>query len=206
ENFSKGIRYTFSQPLIGMVIVLVFFHCGLTMAFESLLPGFSRQELGSGSGFGTLMTGVGAGGLVGSLYVGGIRSSLLRGRLLLVMGLLSGAGQILLAVSPVLMFAVLSAAVMGAAQAGFMTVGQAITQSLASDEFRGRIASINTFSLGGVMSIMNLLNGFLGREITAAHILLLEGGIFAAIMGLSILAVTPRTVYVKGLPAEAHAT
>ena len=205
ENFRKGITYSFGHPLIAMVIVLVFFHCGLTMAFESLLPGFSRQQLGSTSGFGTLMTGVGAGGLIGSLYVGGIKSSLLRGRLLLAMGVFSGTGQILLAVSPVMVLAFGAAVVMGAAQAGFMTVGMAITQSLAADEYRGRVASINTLSLGGVMSVMNLLNGFLGRDMSATSILLLQGGLFVAIMGLSVLAVTSRNIYMKGLPAEAHA-
>ena len=39
-NFTDGIRYTFGVPLIRTVLILVFFHCGLTMAFESSLPGF----------------------------------------------------------------------------------------------------------------------------------------------------------------------
>lgn len=206
ESFSKGMRYTMGHPLIAMVIVMVFLHCGLTMAFESVLPGFSRQRFGDDNGFGTLMTAVGAGGLVGSIYIGGVQDSLTRGRLMLVMGILSGVGQVLLAFSPNIIFAVGAAAVMGGAQAGFMTVGMAITQTIAADEFRGRIASINTFSLGGVMSVMNLLNGVLGREVSAASILLFQGGIFVAIMALSLLAVTPRTVYTKGLPESLPAT
>ncbi|HXG35998.1 MAG TPA: MFS transporter [Dehalococcoidia bacterium] len=204
ENFTNGLRYASNHPLIGMVIVLVFFHCGLTMAFESLLPGFARQRLDDADYFGTLMTGVGAGGLVGSILVGGITSSLTRGRLLFGLGVLSGGGQILLAISPGLALAFSAALIMGAAQAGFMTVGQAVTQSLAADEFRGRVASINTLSLGGVMSLMNLFNGFLGRELSASSILFMQGGLFIGIMVISILAVTPRMVYTRGIPSEAQ--
>ena len=29
-------------------------------------------------------------------------------------------------------------------------------QSLAADEFRGRLASLNTLSFGGIMAVMNL--------------------------------------------------
>jgi len=86
-----------------------------------------------------------------------------------------------------------------------MTMGQAITQSLAQDEFRGRLASINTFSLGGVMAIMNLSNGFVSSEIGSAAVLYVTGGAFIAIMLASALVVTPRRIYLTGIPAEAHA-
>ena len=205
RDFLDGLRYTANHPLISTVIILVFFHCGLTMAFESLLPGFSREQLtGDADGFAVLMTGVGAGGLVGSIYIGGIQSSLTRGRLLFVMGIVSGLGQVGLSFAPTIAVGVLAAATMGFAQAAFMTVGQAITQSLALDEFRGRIASINVFSLGGVMSIMNLSNGFLGNSFSAASLLLIHGLFFAGIMVVSILAVTPRSVYTRGLPSETY--
>src|SRR5215212_5264626 len=99
ESFGAGIRYTWSQPLIRMVLVMVFFHCGLSMAFESLLPDFYSERFGAGhsvaasavgphdhdapalaasgsdasaSGFATLMMGVGFGALLGSVIIGGI--------------------------------------------------------------------------------------------------------------------------------------
>jgi hypothetical protein len=87
-----------------------------------------------------------------------------------------------------------------------MTMGQAITQSLAVDSYRGRLASLNTFSLGGVMSVMNLVNGFFGSRTSAATLLVVFGAMFVIVMLLSVLALTPRRVYVTGIPAEAHAT
>ncbi|MBI2935411.1 MAG: MFS transporter [Chloroflexi bacterium] len=206
RNFAAGLRYAWGHPLIRMVIVMVMFHCGLTMAFESLLPNFSAQRLEAGAtGFSILMTGVGAGALVGSIFIGGIQSTLARGRLYLVMALLSGLGQVMLSFTPNMAAAIAATVVMGASQAAFMTLGQAITQSLAQDEYRGRIASINTFSLGGIMSFMNLANGFLGTEFSAASILLVNGLVFAGIVALSASLATPRQVYARGFPAEAAA-
>ena len=229
HSFTQGLRYAWSQPLIRMVLGLVIFHCGLTMAFESLLPNFAAQQftepmapavspggnadtgeamMGTGNGFNaeatgfaTLMMGVGAGSLVGSLYVGGILGSLARGRIYLATGLLSGLGQVLLSFAPNIGVALLAAAIMGASQSAFMTMGQALTQALAADEFRGRLASINTFSLGGIMSFMNLANGFLGTQFPASAILLVNGMIFVAIMLVSTTFTVPRGVYVRGMPA-----
>jgi MFS family permease len=207
QNFVDGLRYTFGVPLIRAVLVLVLLHCALTMAFESTLPGFSHEHLGAHQedGFGYLMVGVGLGGLLGSLSIGGVTSALVRGRLLLAMGVLSGLGQVALATTHTLAPAFLAATVMGASQAAFMTMSQAITQSLAEDTYRGRLASINTFSLGGMMSLMNLFNGFFAGHFGAAPVLIVNGALFVLVMGLSVLAITPRRVYARGIPAEAHA-
>ena len=86
-----------------------------------------------------------------------------------------------------------------------MTLGQAITQSLADDRFRGRIASVNTMSFQGLMALMNLVNGFFVDSFSASWVLAANGILFVGIMLLSFLAATPRRVYVSGLPAEAHA-
>ena len=204
QSFQKGIAYAWSEPLIRMVLAMVIFHCGLTMAFETLIPTFAVRQLNAGvTGFSTIMIGVGAGALVGSLYIGGIQSALVRGRLFLVMGLLSGLGQVLLAFMPNMAMAVIAAVIMGGSQAAFMNVGQAVTQSLAKDEFRGRIASINTFSLGGVMAGMELFNGYMGSYYSASHILWVNGAIFVGIMVASVAIALPRSVYVKGLPDRA---
>jgi hypothetical protein len=76
-----------------------------------------------------------------------------------------------------------------------MTMTQATTQSMAAEEFRGRVASINTFSLGGAMAIMNLANGSLASLVGARDILLVDGLAFTAIVLLSLLAVSGRLAY-----------
>jgi hypothetical protein len=86
-----------------------------------------------------------------------------------------------------------------------MTMGQALMQALAANEFRGRIASLNLFSFGGIMAFMNLGNGALGTHFSAALILLVDGALFAAVMLVSLAFATPRRVYLDGMPARAPA-
>ena len=205
SNFRQGLRYVGDQPVIRFVILVAFFHCGLTMAFETLLPGFSREQLvhnhgsASAAGFGTLMMGVGAGSLVGSLAIAAIESGRTRGMTYLLTGVLSGLGLVMLAFTTTLWVAVIAAALMGGAQAAFMTMGQAITQAMAEDEYRGRVASINTFSLGGAMSIMNLANGALGGFFTPATLIAGNGLLFVLIIVMSAFAFTGRRVYGTGM-------
>ncbi|HLF76453.1 MAG TPA: MFS transporter [Dehalococcoidia bacterium] len=201
RNFVDGLQYVYSRPVMRFMILLVILHCGLTMAFESLLPTFSHENLrASDEGFGTLIMGVGAGAFVASLFVSGIQTSKARGNVLVAMGLISGLGQLALSLTTTLWLATISAAFMGGAQAAFMTMGQSVTQSIASEEFRGRVASINAFSLGGIMATMNLLNGSLADEIGAKVLLFGEGLIFASIIMLSLFAVSGRRIYGRGAP------
>ncbi len=200
-SFVAGLRYAWAEPFIKMILVLVMFHCGLTMAFESLLPHFVHERLGASStGFSTLMSGVGVGGLVGSIVIGGIMQPRARGRFYLATGLLSGLGQAGLSFAPNMPLAFLAAAIMGGSQAAFMTVSQSTIQALGTNEYRGRLASLNTFSLGGIMSFMNLANGFAGTYLPAAVLLFANGLLFAGIMGMSFASSVARMAYRDGLP------
>ncbi len=205
-TFMSGLSYVYVRPMIRFMIILAIFHCGLTMAFESLLPAFAANQLNmNDTGFGTLMLGVGAGAFIASILISGVRTTKARGNTLMAMGLLSGVGQVMLSLTGTIWVALLAAAVMGGAQAAFMTMTQAVTQTIATDEFRGRVASINSFSLGGMMAIMNLLNGSFDAYIGAKHLLMWEGTAFVIIMLLSLFAVTGRRVYGRGTQVEAQA-
>jgi MFS family permease len=202
KNFVDGLEYVYTRPILRFMIILVILHCGLTMAFESLLPSFAHVSLrSSDQGFGTLIMGVGAGAFVASIFVSGIQTSKARGNMLIAMGLISGLGQVALSFTTTLWLATLAAAIMGGGQAAFMTMGQSVTQSIASEEYRGRVASINSFSLGGIMAAMNLLNGSLAGELGAKSLLFSEGLIYASIIALSLFAVTGRRIYGRGAGA-----
>lgn len=205
-NFTGGLRYVYERPLLRFIIGLAVFHCGLTMAFESLLPAFSHERLAMGTqGFGTLMMAVGAGALVASIFVSGIRTSKARGNLLLVMAVVSGLGQVVLSLTTDVVAAIGAAALMGGAQAAFMTMAQAVTQSIAVDEFRGRVASINSFSLGGTMAIVNLVNGSVAGSFGSQNLLLFEGLAFVLIVFASFLLVTGRHAYGRAAAVGAAA-
>ncbi len=206
KSFGQGVSYAWSQTYIRMILVMVFFHCGLTMAFESLLPHYAHHQLGGSAGaFGILMTGVGIGSLIGSIFIGGIQNSISRGRLYLVMGLLSGLGQVMLMFSNNMAMAITAVIIMGGSQAAFMTLGQAVTQALAADEYRGRLASINTLSFGGIMAVMNLAYASIGGYYNPGVVLAVGGLAFTAMMLLSVLNSFTRKVYINGIPTELSA-
>lgn len=196
DDFLGGLAYVYDRPVLRLMLIILVAHCALTMAFESLLPGFAHHNLRAGDeGFGALMMGVGAGAFVASLFVGGLETHRGRGNALIVTGLLSGLGQVLLALTSSLLVGVLAAAIMGGAQAAFMTMGQAVTQGIATNEYRGRVASINSFSLGGMMALMNLFNGSIADTVGAQPLLLAYGLLFAAIVAVTLLPATGRQVY-----------
>jgi len=126
------------------------------------------------------------------------------GNTLILTGLVSGLGQSLLGLTSIVYLAFPAAMLMGGAQAAFMTMTQTVTQASAADEFRGRVASINTVALGGMMAILNLVNGSLADRLGAHTLLFWEGLIFAGIVLLSLFAVTGRRVYGRMPAMEAQ--
>lgn len=204
QNFVGGLAYVYSRPVLRLMLLILVCHCGFTMAFESLLPSFSAERLNAADqGFGSLMMGVGTGALIASLFVSGLQTERARGDALIIAGITSGLGQVLLALTTSLAVAVGAAAIMGGAQAAFMTMGQAVTQSIATDEYRGRVASINSFSLGGTMATMNLFNGSLAEQFGAQPLLLIHGTIFVAIVAITFVPRTGRLVYGRRPVAQA---
>ena len=205
-DFVGGLNYMYERPVLRLMLIILVCHCGLTMAFESLLPSFAHNNLRAGDeGFGSLMMGVGSGALVASILVSGLQTHRGRGNALIIAGLLSGLGQVVLALSTTLVVAVFAAAIMGGAQAAFMTMGQAVTQSIAVDEYRGRVASINAFSLGGIMATMNLFNGSIAEVFGAQSLLLIDGILFTAVVLITIVPLTGRKVYGRQPLLEAQA-
>ena len=187
-DFVGGLNYVYERPVLRLMLLILVCHCGLTMAFESLLRSFADNNLRAGDeGFGALMMGVGSGALIASVLVSGLQTHRGRGNALIIAGLTSGLGQVLLAFSTSLVLGVVAAAI--------MTMGQAVTQSIAVDEYRGRVASINAFSLGGMMATMNLLNGSIAEIFGAQSLLLIDGIIFTAVVLITIVPMTGRKVY-----------
>ena len=179
RNVGAGLRYMYRNPLVLSLILLVVAHCGLTMSFESLFPVMSRDKLGMDDSIGVLggasylMVGYGAAALVTALMLAGVRSDWVRGRLILWLATLSGLTPVLLAVSPNLPLAILSAAAMGLSQGGFMTLSHSMLQSIAPDAIRGRLMGVYSWHIQGFMASFNMINGTLaGITVLTAPIIL----------------------------------
>ena len=200
-GMGKAILHVYRSPDLRMLFLLIALHCSLTMAFESILTIYSRDVIDAGgAGVSYLMMGVGSGALVAVLIIAGIRTEWAKGRTLLVMGVFSGASLLGLALAPNLPLAVLSAAVMGGSQSGFMAISNSMVQSLSPDTLRGRISGLNQINVGGTMAAVNLGNGFLADAKGPEMALYILGTSFMVVMLLSLGSATLRKVYSAGTP------
>ena len=204
RNLIAGLLYVYRTPTLLAIVVMAIFHCGLTMSFESMLPVLSREQLGEDkAGFAYLMMAVGAGAVVSVVFLAGVRKESTKGRLFLNLGVLSGLAPVVLAASTGMPAALASAAAMGAAQAGFMTLTHSMIQAIVPDGVRGRVGGVYSVHVGGTMATANLLNGTLSDTLNAPLLLTVGGIAFVLVMFVSWRVATTRRIFTHGLKMEA---
>ncbi len=180
RSMIDGLVYIYTDKMISIFILLVAFHCALVMSYDSVLPVFSRNELGAvdGSILGYMVMGFGVGALIVTVLMAGVRTERNKGRWLMWTGIVSGIIPIMFAYSPSAIPAVVVAAVMGGAQSAFMALTTTYVQTLAPDRLRGRISSLYILHAGGIMAFANLGYGFIADVFSSPPILYGTGTIF----------------------------
>jgi MFS family permease len=183
-----GLAHVAAEPRIGALILFVGFHCAFTMAFMGVLPSFAASVLHGGSGdYGLLMTCVGLGSIAGPLALAALARRTNEMRALLVMAALSGATLMLLGAGRTLPAAAVAAFGTGATQAPFMVLIYSLTQSLADEAMRGRVASFTFFFTGGVMGMFNLFLGLLAERVSPAAVMVGSGLVFVLATGVFLV-------------------
>jgi MFS family permease len=203
RQLAGGLGAAAREPVIGMILLLVLFHCGLTMSYDALMPAYANDHMGHGdNAFSLLMMAVGGGSMLGTVALAGMSLRWHRGRLLLLSGLVSGLAPALLALAPGRSAAVGAALTMGAAQAMFMALTNAALQTITPDRYRGRVLSLFLMIGGGVMAFGNLAAGYLADRWGTLPVLLIPSLAFVAVMLVSTAGTTLRGVYrLRALPA-----
>ena len=218
-NLSEGIPYVYRHAQLRVIVLMAFFHCGFVMSFESVLPVLSvyKFDADQGADFSLMMMSIGAGALISIIALSGVTCESMKGKLFLNLGVLSGLGPLIMAFSVNLPMAIFAAMLMGAAQAGYMTLTHTMIQTITEDSVRGRVGAVYSVHIGGIMASMNLANGaladlnFLNFEIfnglltmIPADTMLTVGGIlFIFAVFLSWFTSTLRNIYETGLPSPA---
>ena len=215
SNFTTGIPYIYKHSQLRLIMFMAFFHCGFTMSFESVLPVISDKKFGASEAteFSLIMMAVGAGALITVTLISGLSSQSSQGKWYLYLGYISSFSPILLAFSPNISIALVSAALMGGSQAGYMTITHTMIQIVTDDSVRGRVAAMYNVHIGFIMSSMNLVNGALatitylgisivfGFNLIPAGTLLTVGGLlFLITISLSPGFKTLRSIYKIGIP------
>ena len=208
--FTAGIVYAWKTPTVGLMLIFVAFHCGLTMGFESILPVHGTKQWATDSALAAFLASFGLGAVFGVLMVAGIRSQRTKGLALLASAAGSSVGVLVLGFAPSLSTGLAGAFIMGLTQAPFMSLSITYIQSVVPDAIRGRVSSLFAMSALSLMAILNMVFGLIADIVGSVPVLIVSGTVFIVVVLVVMAVVTKlRRVMIEGFdigaPAQAPA-
>ena len=187
RDIGAGFSYVERDPRVAVVLVLVGLHCGLTMAFDSMMPTLATSVGGASRTYSGIIVAVGIGAIAGTLTVSMLRDELAQGRALAVVGSTSGLAMLVIGFSTTPLMAVFGGILAGASQSSFMALSATFVQRTVPDELRGRVMSIYLMLAAGHMAFINFGFGWLADSIGVRVLLIVPGLIWTALFLGAIL-------------------
>ncbi len=203
-HIRDGLRYLGQAPSVRLMIVMVSLHCMFTMAFDfSLLPAYADTILNGGqSEYGYMLMAIGGGALVSTVALSMMPIGAIRGRVFIVVGLVSGLSLVWVGVANSLVMALIGGALAGASQAMYMALTSAMIQAVVPDSLRGRVMALYAMFAGGIMAVMILANGLAADYISIRILLIGPGIIFALAMIIALVLPRIRSIIRHGAIVE----
>lgn len=160
KSIGDGLKYIYKKPVLAYTVLAVLVVGTFTMNTNVLFPVFADQVLHRGvNGYGLLLSAMGIGSLVGAMLVATrVRSNPSR-LVLFSSALIISALLVMIFFIHSYLFATLAIAAIGFFNIIFMNTVNSTLQLNSSDEYRGRIMSVYSLSLGGTTPIGNLFAG-----------------------------------------------
>ena len=180
RDVREGVLYVMSEPRLLVVLVLVGFHCGATMAFDSMMPTLATAVGGADVTFSAIIVGIGAGSIVGTLIVSMIRDDAALGRMFFLVSIGSGLSILVLGLATTPQLAVTGGVLAGATQASFMAVSVVFVQRVTPDALRGRVMSLYIMLAAGQMAFVNYGFGWLSDYTGVRPLLVVAGTLWCA--------------------------
>jgi len=192
EDLKEGIRYAYGSGSIRSILVLVAFLALMGMPYLNLMPVVAKEVLaGKVHTFGFLMGSVGVGAVIGAVFIGSRRGFEGLWRMLPLAASVFGAS---IALSSFSRNFYLTAALMvltGFGQMVQFASANTLLQNIVDEDKRGRVMSLYTMSLLGILPFGNLLMGWLADRFGAPWTLLLGG---SAAMGVAFIFAVRQSV------------
>ncbi len=198
--FTAGVVYAWKTPTVGLMLLLVAFHCGLTMGFESILPLHGKVKWAAAeTALPYFLAAFGLGAIIGVMTIAGIRSDRGKGLALFISAAGSSIGVLILGFAPSQSSGLVGAFIMGLTQAPFMSLSITYIQSVVPDAIRGRVSSLFAMSALSLMAILNAVFGLIADIVGSVPVLLVSGTIFIVVVILAMMFVTKlRRVMIEG--------
>ncbi|MBI4299927.1 MAG: MFS transporter [Chloroflexi bacterium] len=170
RDMISGLEYVRKEPIILTLTVMGLMSVMFGGAYQMMMPAFAKDVLHRGaSGLGLLLSATGAGALLGALTVASLGNFRRKGFLQFCLGIIFGIALLLFVLVSSLGHFYLSMvvlAVIGFTSTGFWAVNNALLQTVASDEMRGRVMGVYMTTFG-LQSLGVLLAGAIADRMGA---------------------------------------
>ncbi len=168
-------------PLITLISTLALF----AFPFEVLLPVFARDVMGQGAReYGWLVSAAGVGALVGALGLATVAARVSRGRLVLTSAVVFGASIVALSFTRSVWVAVVVLVAAGFSMILTTSNTNTLLQTIAPDNYRGRVMSTYTWAFLGVGPIGSLLSGWIAEHFGVPAALAVGGCMVVLVTGV----------------------
>jgi MFS family permease len=175
---TEGAVYTLASVPIRSVLILVASVSLVAASYTLLMPVFAEDILHGGPRvYGYMMSATGMGALVGAIFLAS--RSRLKGlaEMIVIAGVLYGAGFFALSFSNLLWIAWIIALVLGFSLMMQMASSNTIVQSLVEDQKRGRVLSLFVMARRGVESLGSLVFGAVASWVGTPGALMVGGAV-----------------------------
>src|SRR5262249_4280213 len=157
-----GIKYIRWRPRVTAILMIAATVSLLVIPYLVFLPVFARDVLGMDArGLSYLMAATGVGAVASALLQAFLGNHRRRGKMLLAGTMLFGAAVTGFALSRSLALSLLCSVMAGVAMVSVTATTNNLLQTLVTDEMRGRVMSMYTFSFLGLPPLGSLLIGAL---------------------------------------------
>jgi MFS family permease len=191
SSIRDGVAFLERHPVLRWVVLLLIVTSLLVRPYNFLLPAYAAHVIETDArGLGALMAATGLGAMGGAIataaYVPQRRSALWA-----LSALVIALGDIGLGCTASMPIALAVLGVMGLATLTFLGSSNILLQTLAPDEMRGRVISVYSMIVLGLVPAGTLLLGSIASLLNLREALII-GGVVSAVCGVWIYAAHPK--------------
>ncbi|MGE5224878.1 MAG: MFS transporter [Omnitrophica WOR_2 bacterium] len=187
-DLKVGLKYVVNHPTIRVLILGLGVMSLFGMGFVTLIPAWSVEILhGDVTTNGLLISSRGIGALIGALMIASLGRFVWKGRLLTLGSFIFPLTLALFAFERWLPLSLLTISVVGWSWIIFVNLTNALVQTSASDELRGRVMGFYTLVFFGLLPISSLLAGQAASVIGEQKTVLISAGILLAYSTIAYL-------------------
>lgn len=176
---AEGVRYLIGHPTLQSVVLLLVVTSLTVRPYNFLLPAYAVHVVHTDArGLGVLMAASGAGAILGAFFTaatGGQR----RGTIWLISATLASLGVAALGLTSQFAVAAVILPVIGLATLSFIGSSNILLQTLAPDEMRGRVVSVYSMILLGLVPLGSLIVGSVATVLELRWTLVAAGALAA---------------------------